>query len=86
MSYVCHKYEFVNVDTGACTQTIEGIWKHLKGDYQKHGGAKSCDLEIFIAQWCFRKNFCPATEKKLRYHRICAAIAQYWPLAYQLLP
>ena len=75
---VCHKYEFVNVATGAMTQTIEGLWKHLKAAYRKHGGLKSQDLELFIAQWCFRKNFCPEEDKNFRFQRVCQAISKYY--------
>ena len=73
---VVHKYEFVNLDTGAHTQTIEGLWKHLKDSYRDIGGAKSEDLEVFIAQWCFRRNFC--RDNNMKYERVASAIAKYW--------
>ena len=77
---VCHKYEFVNLDTGAHTQTIEGLWKILKHDYRRHGGFKQSDLEVFIAQWCFRRNFC--RDEKSNFRRVCLAISQHWQQAY----
>ena len=54
---VNHSYTFVDHDTGAHTETIEGAWGLCKVDMAKHFGIKTEHLEDFINQWCFRRNF-----------------------------
>ena len=78
---MCHKFEFYNLHTGAHTQGIEGTWKHVKQDYLKHGGLKATDLEVFLAGWCFRHNFCPRSLPKTHFQTICQAIGQHWQQA-----
>ncbi|KAH7816426.1 putative Uncharacterized transposase-like protein [Monocercomonoides exilis] len=34
---VCHKRQFFNKDTGACTNTIEGLWHHLRCTFPSFG-------------------------------------------------
>ncbi|KAH7824064.1 putative ISXO2-like transposase domain [Monocercomonoides exilis] len=34
---VCHKREFFNKENKACTNTIEGLWKHLRSSFPRSG-------------------------------------------------
>ncbi|KAH7829604.1 uncharacterized protein MONOS_21 [Monocercomonoides exilis] len=34
---VCHKREFFNKENKACTNTIEGLWKHLRSSFHQSG-------------------------------------------------
>ena len=79
---VCHKEEFVNLDTGAHTQTIEGgVWSHCKTDYKKRRGCSVDDLSLWIMQWCFRRNFLTKTTPNENFHIVCQTVAQYYPIA-----
>ena len=75
---VNHSYTFVNEDTGAHTETIEGVWGLCKTNMSQHFGVRSEDLPDFINQWCFRRNFCKKTNYKEHFTIIAKAIATYW--------
>ena len=83
---VVHKYEFVNRDTGAHTQTIEGgIWRWCKEDYKKVNGLTPSVLSLWLMQWCFRCNFLSRYDNRYNFHIVCQAIAKYLPLAKQFV-
>jgi hypothetical protein len=44
---VNHSKNYVDPDTGAHTQTIEGLWSHVK-DYLPSHGMKPCDLVSYL--------------------------------------
>ena len=74
---VNHSYNFVDRQTGNHTQTIEGAWMHCKKEWKKQCLAKD-DLPLFLAYYCFIKNYCPPENVAQHYYIICRAIAEYW--------
>ena len=54
---VNHSVHFVDPDTGAHTQTIEGTWSHFKARHKEERGTSRDLLESYIAQFVWRKQF-----------------------------
>ncbi len=56
---VNHTYNFVDPDTGACTNLIEGSWLHAKKSFPKYGTSKDLFdsyLGAFLWRWRMRHN------------------------------
>ncbi|KAH7818350.1 putative Uncharacterized transposase-like protein [Monocercomonoides exilis] len=67
---VCHKRNFVNSETGACTNTIEGLWSHLRSSFPRFGTRKKYILDhvaMFLAK----------TSLKLSFEDLMNKIAEY---------
>lgn len=54
---VCHKKSYVNQETRAHTQNIEGFWSFVKREIKKHGTrvGDSADIVTKIHSVCFKK-------------------------------
>ena len=52
---VCHKLHFVNPQNGAHTQTIEGMWQHVRALFPLHGGRPS-KVQHYLDEFVFRRN------------------------------
>ena len=75
---VNHSLEFVDQDTGAHTQTVEGAWGMCKLEINTHKGIQKEQLPTFLHRWCFRRNFCTKKNIESHYEIITKAIATYW--------
>lgn len=53
---VNHSKNFKDPQTGACTNTIEGQWHHLKNSLPRHGTRKPL-LETYFAEYCVRQKY-----------------------------
>ena len=53
---VNHSKNYVDPETGAHTQTIEGLWGHVK-DFLPTRGMKPCDLYSYLG-WFMWTRFC----------------------------
>ena len=53
---VNHSKNYVNPETGAHTQTIEGLWGQIK-DFLPTHGMKPCDLHSYLG-WFMWTRFC----------------------------
>jgi len=53
---VNHSKNYVNPETGAHTQTIEGLWGHVK-DFLPTRGMKPCDLYSYLG-WFMWSRYC----------------------------
>jgi hypothetical protein len=53
---VSHSKNYVNPDTGTHTQTIEGLWSHVK-DFLPVHGMKPCDLGSYLG-WFMWTRYC----------------------------
>ena len=51
---VCHKYNFVNPRTGAHTQTIEGLWQHVRALLPLHG-MRPTNLHMYLDEFVYRR-------------------------------
>lgn len=62
---VNHRRNFVDPDTGAYTQTIEAVWKHLKGFLPK-AGIRAANIQLYLAEFLYRKRLRPTRDRALR--------------------
>ena len=53
---VNHSRNFVEPNTGANTQKIEGTWNIIKQFLDKNGLKDRNNLELYVHEWCFRRN------------------------------
>lgn len=53
---VNHLTNYVDLDTGACTNSIESIWQKLKQDYKKSETNRGL-LKSLITEYVWRKKF-----------------------------
>ena len=51
---VCHKYNFVDPRTGAHTQTIEGLWQHVRALLPRHG-MRPNKLHMYLDEFVYRR-------------------------------
>jgi len=54
---VNHSQNFVDLQTGAHTQTIEGTWSHFKARYKEERGTARSLFASYIYQYLWRKKF-----------------------------
>lgn len=54
---VNHKYNFVDPDTGANTQTVERLWGSAKWRNKRHRGTARHHLESYLVEFMWRKHF-----------------------------
>jgi transposase-like protein len=52
---VCHKREFKNLETGGCTNTIEGMWHHVRG-WMPPGGVRRNYLNDYLWSFLWKHN------------------------------
>ncbi|KAG0426441.1 hypothetical protein DMUE_5966, partial [Dictyocoela muelleri] len=50
---VCHKYNFVNRETGVNTQAIESCNNCLKSEIKKRMGVLTVKRDMFLKEFCF---------------------------------
>ena len=50
---VCHKYEFVNSETGVNTQAIESFHNELKLEIKRRKGVLNDNRPAFLREFCF---------------------------------
>ncbi|KAH7831762.1 putative Uncharacterized transposase-like protein [Monocercomonoides exilis] len=56
---VCHKRNFKDPETGACTNTVEGLWSHLRAFFPKHGVRKTFIADC-LSMWLVQRNLKPS--------------------------
>lgn len=61
---VTHSVEFVNQETGPCTNTIESTWHEVKGSLSKTGTVNALYYSYF-AEYCIRKKYLCQSEDKI---------------------
>lgn len=54
---VNHSVNFVDPDTGAHTQTIEGTWSHFKARHKEERGTSRALFGSYVTQFVWRKHF-----------------------------
>ena len=54
---VNHSENFVDPDTGAHTQTIEGTWSHFKARHKEERGTARHLFETYLYQFLWRKKY-----------------------------
>ena len=59
---VNHKVTFVDRTTGAHTNTIEGLWAHVKRDF-KNGGRKIQHMDRYLAVFMFKRMIASTDEE-----------------------
>lgn len=55
---VCHKREFVNKVTGACTNTVESLWMNLRSHFPRYG-CREKFLGDYLSLWLVKRNLKP---------------------------
>ena len=60
---VNHSVEFVNKDSGACTNTIESTWHALKNSLPRSGTQKAL-YESYFSEYCIRKKYLNSSKDK----------------------
>lgn len=55
---VNHSLNFVDPESGAHTQTIEGTWMHFKRRHKEELGTSRALFSTYIAQFLWRRKFC----------------------------
>ena len=58
-----HSKNFVDPSTGVNTQKIEGTWNIIKQFLDKNGLKDRKNLELYVHEWCFRRNIGNTFEK-----------------------
>jgi transposase-like protein len=53
---VCHKYEFINSETGVNTQAIESFNSQLKYEIKVRKGVQTTNRSVFLCEFCFYFN------------------------------
>jgi len=81
---VNHSKNYVDPDTGAHTQTIEGLWSHVK-DYLPSHGMKPCDLVSYLGAFMWVRYCKQRKLDKFIYFLKCAAEIRP-PTYFQKLP
>ena len=77
---VNHKYNFVDPNTGAHTQTVERLWGSAKWRNKKHCGTARHHLESYLAEFMWRKHVA-CTDV---FESLLEAIATLWPPELQM--
>ena len=62
---VNHSKEFVNKETGACTNTIESTWHAVKNSLPRYGTVKSL-YESYFVEYCVRKQYLNNSDDKFK--------------------
>ena len=81
---VNHSENYVNPETGAHTQTIEGLWSHLK-DFLPSRGMKPRDLGSFLG-WFMWTRFCNQRKLDVFVHFLKSAAEVRPPSHFSRLP
>ena len=53
---VCHKYEFIDFETGVKIQSIESFYNELKLEIKRRKGIKTENRALFLKEFCFYFN------------------------------
>ncbi|KAH7826154.1 putative ISXO2-like transposase domain [Monocercomonoides exilis] len=69
---VCHKKEYVNKETHACTNTIEGLWSHFRSSFPRFGTRKKF-ISDHIAMYLVKSSM------KLSFLELMKHVSKYKP-------
>ena len=72
---VNHKYNFVDPETGAHTQTVERMWGSAKWRNKKHNGTARHHLKSYLSEFMCRQ----LCNEKDFFEWIVEKIAELWP-------
>ena len=75
---VNHKKEFVDPRTGACTNRVEGFWKHAKDKNRAMSGTNEELLPSYLDEFQWRQMWGKKTTEA--FDSILAQIAQFYPV------
>ncbi len=73
---VNHSYHFVDPESGAYTNGIEGAWTQLKRKLKDMNGCSRLYLQSYIDEFLWRHNNCMARGEV--YDSIMSALSVYW--------
>ena len=75
---VNHSVNFVDLDTGVHTQTIESCWARTKQKFNTTKGVNADALESYLDERMWRDRWGQTTEAA--FNNICAHIAEQYPV------
>ncbi|CAF0980655.1 unnamed protein product [Brachionus calyciflorus] len=74
---VNHKYHFIDPDSGACTNKIEGLWNHAKRKFKDMNGCSRVHLKSYLDEFLWRHN--NTIDRIDSYDKILQEIAYFFP-------
>lgn len=75
---VNHSYNFLDPDTGTCTNLIECLWNVSKQKFKEIKGCKRAYVQSYIDEFIWRYNNCVNNDRVLCYSLLLKELARFY--------